>query len=160
MKPIRWLLDVDGVLNASRAGWSAAPNLGLAYGNGASWRMRWAPALMERIRQVHNTGLVEILWATTWVGYTDQLESLFRLPALRSAGLTAMSVADKQDAAEETVDSGVKLIWTDDVAIPTDGALRFKLEAHNSLLIAPRSSRGLRPEHLDQIDSYVLRYGS
>ncbi len=160
LKPIVWHLDVDGVINASRAGWSAAPKSGWAYANGQQWRMRWSPQLIQRIIEVHNTGSVEIKWATTWVGYTDQLQKLFRLPDLISAGSESMSVSMKRQAAEDVVDSGRKLIWTDDVAVPIEGALLFKLEAFNSLLIRPKSNRGLRPEHLDMIDEYVLRYGS
>lgn len=159
MKPIVWLLDVDGVLNASKAGWSAAPKTGYAYANGESWKMRWSPALMARIHNVHNTGLVEILWATTWVGHTDQLERLFRLPAFNSARPQSMSTPYKRMAAEDVVDSGRKLIWTDDEAIPSAGAVHFKLVAHSSLLIAPKPNKGLRSEHLDEIDKFVIESG-
>ena len=119
--------------------------------------MRWAPQLISRIRQVHATGAVEILWATSWCGYTDALEKLFKLPALGSAWSMRMSGQDKADAAEAVVDSGRRLIWTDDEFVPTSGALYDRLTADNkSLLIRPKASRGLRPEHLDQIDSFVL----
>lgn len=160
MKLIVWLLDIDGVINASKAGWSAAPKSGYAYADGNAWKMRWSPQLIERIHRVHNTGLVEILWATTWVGHTDGLERLFRLPAFNSARLESMSVPYKRLAAEDVVDSGRKLIWTDDEAIPSAGAVHFKLVAHDSLLIAPKPSKGLRSTDLDEIDRYVLRYGS
>ncbi|PPK93489.1 hypothetical protein CLV92_110117 [Kineococcus xinjiangensis] len=39
-----WLLDVDGVLNASRPGWSAPPRIRSAYSGGFEYRIRWAPA--------------------------------------------------------------------------------------------------------------------
>ena len=159
MKPITWLLDVDGVINASRPGWSKAPLSGNAYADGYSYRMRWSSDLIGRIRAVHDTGFVNILWATTWVGHTDQLEKLFRLPAFNSARSQSMATPYKRMAAEDVVDSGRKLIWTDDEAIPTAGAVHFKLVAHGSLLIAPKPSRGLRPEHLDEIDRYVVEYG-
>lgn len=151
MKKIVWLLDVDGVLNASRPGWSSQPYSGWAYANTASWKIRWAPQLIERIRKVHKVDSVEILWATTWVGYTLQLEQLFKLPPLLSAGATSMSVADKQEAALDVLDSGKRLIWTDDEAIPLTWS-----SDHAKLLIRPRPSRGLRPEHLDLIDNFVL----
>jgi hypothetical protein len=67
-----------------------------------------------------------------------------------------MSIADKQAAAEGVVDAGLKLIWTDDEAIPFEGELHDKLTSHKSLLIAPKPNRGLRPEHMDLIDNYVL----
>jgi hypothetical protein len=160
VKPIVWLLDVDGVINASRPGWSAAPKSGYAYANSNSWKMRWSPSLIRRIRDVFNGGSVEILWATTWVGHTEGLERLFGLPALLSARSQSMSTPYKRMAAEDVVNSGRKLIWTDDEAIPTAGSLYAKLIEAESLLIAPKPSRGLRPEHLDEIDRYVLEYGS
>jgi hypothetical protein len=152
MKNTVWLLDVDGVLNATRAGWSAQPKSGWAYANGNSWRMRWSPQLIERIRKIHRTAHVEILWATTWVGYTSQLENLFKLPALLSAGSTGMGWGEKLAAAEAVLASGNRLIWTDDEAIPREWE-----SSKNQLIIRPRSNRGLRPEHLDTIEKFVMR---
>jgi hypothetical protein len=45
------LLDVDGVLNADRPGWSAAPGRATVYADTA-YPLRWAPALLRRIRRV------------------------------------------------------------------------------------------------------------
>lgn len=151
MKETVWLLDVDGVLNASRAGWSAQPYSGWAYANSGMWRMRWSPQLMGRIRQAHRTGAVEILWATTWVGHTAQLEQLFKLPALLSAGAPGMDFEDKRNAALDVLESGRRLIWTDDESIP----LTWESN-HDRLLIRPKSNRGLRPEHMDLIDDFLL----
>ena len=152
MHEFTWLLDVDGVLNANKSGWSAAPHSGTAYYLGTSWKMRWAPQLMERVRKVHSLPYVEVLWATSWCGYTDQLEKLFKLPALRSAWSTRMYNDDKVAAAEKVLASGNKLIWTDDEAIP----YAWKSNSRQ-LLIAPKPNRGLRPEHLDQIDEFLSR---
>lgn len=152
-----WLLDIDGVINASKAGWSSAPFSGNAYYKGHSYRMRWAPQLIQRIIKVHQTGAVEILWATSWCGYTDQLEQLFKLPALGSAYSMRMYGDMKESAALEVIASGNRLIWTDDEFVPTSGQLYDTLTANgNGLLIRPKANRGLRPEHLDQIDSFVL----
>ncbi|KUL32677.1 hypothetical protein [Actinoplanes awajinensis] len=55
-----WLLDVDGVLNANRPGWSAAPRRGMAYAGGTGFLMRWAPARLGRtllIAPAPNRGL-------------------------------------------------------------------------------------------------------
>jgi hypothetical protein len=62
-----------------------------------------------------------------------------------------MSIDDKQDAAEQVLNSGSRLIWTDDEAIP----LTWENTDHQ-LLIRPKANRGLRPEHLDQIDDFVI----
>jgi hypothetical protein len=55
----------------------------MAYVDGVAWRMRWAPALMGRIRLLSDH--VEIRWATSWIGGTAQLEAMFGLPHLRPA---------------------------------------------------------------------------
>jgi hypothetical protein len=157
MKDIKWLLDVDGVINANKAGWSSAPFSGNAYYKGFAYRMKWSPHLIQRIRKILDEGSVEILWATSWCGYTDQLEQLFKLPPLPSAWSMRMSIEDKEAAALEVIKSGKKLIWTDDEAVPDFGDLYDILTAEGkSLLIRPKANRGLRPEHLDRIDEFVI----
>lgn len=152
-----WLLDIDGVINASKAGWSSAPFSGNAYYKGYSYRMRWAPQLIQRICRLHDSGSVTILWATSWCGETDRLEQLFKLPALGSAWSMRMYGEDKEAAALNVVESGKRLVWTDDEFTPTSGPLYDTLTADGkSLLIRPKANRGLRPEHLDQIDQFVL----
>lgn len=152
------LLDVDGVLNASKAGWSRAPSKGWAYASGQSWKMQYEPQVMAKLRALHSDPAVRILWATTWVGDTDQLEYLFKLPALLSAGATSMSISDKQKAALEVARAGDKVIWIDDQAIPLSGAIYEELILADALLIRPASNRGLRPEHFDKIDAFVLSF--
>ncbi len=150
-----WLLDFDGVINASKAGWSAAPYSSTAYAGGRGWKIRWAPQLVSRIRQVHAAG-VDVFWASTWCGYTDQLERILKLPPLLSAAHEPMSYRTKTEAAEDVISSGHRLIWTDDEVVPTFGALYDTLTKNNrALLIRPKANRGLRPEHLDLIDAFV-----
>lgn len=158
MEKIICLLDVDGVLNANKAGWSRAPNRSYLYADGISWLMRWEPRTMLALRRLHARPGVTILWATTWVGHTDLLEDKFGLPHFDSAASTSMSIADKQLAARTLAEAGNKIIWIDDEAIPTSGGLADFLEDNDALLIRPKSNRGLRPEHFDDIDSYVSKY--
>lgn len=112
---------------------------------------------MARLRALNSNPAVRVLWATTWVGDTEQLEYLFNLPALLSAGATSMSIQDKQQAALDVVRSGDQLIWIDDQAIPFSGEIYEELLKYDVLLLAPKSSRGLRPEDFDKIDAFVLR---
>lgn len=151
MGDIVWLLDNDGVLNASKAGWSAPPRSGWAYADGVGWRMRWEDRAMARIRKVHSSQRVLIVWASSWCGATDQLEKLYKLPKLGSAWSSRMYDLDKQSAALDVLEAGLKLIWTDDEAIPPDWETD-----NNKLLIRPKTNRGLRPEHLDLIDEFVI----
>jgi hypothetical protein len=161
--PPVWLLDVDGVLNASRAGWAAAPHTRGVWAYGERWRMRFAPQLVDRITALHATGEVEIRWATSWVGRTDSISNALGLPyfpdAYPYAGLQpptkGATLVSKLTAAQAVTDSGRRLIWTDDDAIPRSGPIRQALEAAGALLIAPRPNRGLRPEHLDLIETFI-----
>ena len=84
------LLDVDGVLNALAGGdpqvwpeWRA----GRATADGRAWPIRWAPAVVDRLRGWHEQGRVELQWLTTW-GHDANLELrvLLDLPALEVAG--------------------------------------------------------------------------
>ncbi|WP_153054228.1 HAD domain-containing protein [Planomonospora sphaerica] len=149
-----WLLDVDGVINASRPGWGAAPRSGTAY------RMRWAPALLDRIRALHRAGGVEIRWCSTWCADADQLERLLALPRLARAWSEHLSAtaaaAAKLTAARQVLARGRRLIWTDDVEVPTCGPVHDELTGSSqALLIAPSPSRGLQPGHMAAIETFI-----
>ena len=155
-----WLLDVDGVLNTRRPGWDSPPHRGFAYSEGRPFLMRWAPALMRRIRAIHDGGRVLIRWCTTWCPESEQIEHLFGLPHFERVwteqinGLVAGLA--KLDAAYAVLAQGNRLVWTDDQEVPTEGMLHDELTADGrSLLIAPSSNRGLQPEHLDRIERFV-----
>ncbi|GAA2716112.1 HAD domain-containing protein [Actinoplanes palleronii] len=153
-----WLLDVDGVLNANRPGWSAAPRRGMAYAGGTGFLMRWAPALLDRIRALHRSGAVEIRWCTTWCAHTGQLERLFGLPRFEPCWHEDLAPPDapiaKLAAAHQVLADGRPLIWTDDADIPP--AAHDELpRLGRTLLIAPAPNRGLQPDHLTTIETFV-----
>jgi hypothetical protein len=155
-----WLLDFDGVVNSPRAGWSRAPSSGTVHALGLAWRIRWEPGVVAAVKDLCAAG-VDIRWATTWSGYTAALEAALGLPALPVAfalgedhsGVAARPL--KLAAALDVVRSGERLIWTDDEVIPENGAAREELDAAGALLIAPRPSRGLRPEHIEEIRRFA-----
>lgn len=156
-----WLLDVDGVLNANKPGWGAAPRKT----NVAGLTIRWAPALVTRIYNLNHAGTVDIRWCTTWCGYPDQLGTLGRLLHLDLAsafGDRPMSKtwADlKVEAALQVLAEGRPLIWTDDDEVDAGRLLFPELAAAEAdggaLLISPRSNRGLQPEDLDRIEAFL-----
>ena len=158
--PPVWLLDVDGVVNTSRPGWGAAPRKGTAYAAGTGYTMRWAPALLDRMRRLHRDGVVEIRWCTTWCAYADQLERLWALPVLGRAFTDdinghAAAVA-KLAAARQVLAEGRRLVWTDDTEVPLFGEVHDELVADGrALLIRPKASVGLQPEHLDEIEAFA-----
>jgi hypothetical protein len=166
LRPV-WLLDVDGVLNATRPGWGGSPRSGRAFANGVGWPMRFAPALMSRLRAVHGSGDVEIRWATTWVDDIDQITTLMGLPrwecafSLTRAGSDAISA--KHAAALHVVRTeGRPLVWTDDEVVPIAGSYpdrRLRTAGPPVLLIRPRKANGLQPNQLDEIEEFVAGSG-
>jgi hypothetical protein len=162
LRPV-WLLDVDGVLNASHPGWNRAPVIRTAFAGEAAFRLCFAPALIRRIRAVHECGAVEVRWATTWVDHIDQVIRVMRLPrwacAFNLGQDDANTDAAKYAAALHVVETERRpLIWTDDEAIPAESSrayCRLRSAGPRVLLIRPCSSRGLQPEHLDQIHRFL-----
>ena len=162
LRPV-WLLDVDGVLNASKPGWSGSPVTRTAYAGAKAFPLRFAPALIRRIRAVHERGTVEVRWATTWVDHIDQVVRVMRLPAWACAFSLGRGEVDAESAKYAAALHVVEverrpLIWTDDEAIPVEGSpahRRLREAGPRVLLIRPRSNRGLQPEHLDQIRHFL-----
>lgn len=159
-----WLLAVDGVINSDRPGWGDSPRQHHVYSlcDGVTYRMRWAPALLDRIRLVHWGGQVEIRWCSTWCPEIDQLEKLWALPpfgrALTCTPVPKGSAGDalKVEAARAVLAGGRRLIWTDDTAVPVMGPLHRELTSRGrGLLIRPSPCRGLQPYDMDTIDAFV-----
>lgn len=161
--PPVWLLDVDGVINVTRPRWGTAPHSGTAYADGYAYRMRWAPALIDRIRRLHGTGLVEVRWCTTWCAFADELERLWRLPRLERAFTDPLNgheaVEAKQAAARMVLADGRRLVWTDDQVVPTPGTRLYdELTADGrALLIRPSARRGLRSADLEAIEEFAAK---
>jgi hypothetical protein len=129
--------------------------------------MRWAPELTARIRRLHDGGVVEVRWCTTWCEDAGELERLFGLPALGRA-LGAADLRDVEDtdarkvaAARRVIAGDRRLVWTDDAAVPRPGPLYDELTSGGSgLLIRPHARRGLRPRDLDRIETFARGPGS
>jgi hypothetical protein len=165
------LLDVDGVINcfgsqgeiewrpgdASAGRAKAAPP---GWPTVRTWSLHWSADLTARLRALHESGSVEIRWATTWLhgDGVASVEQALGLPVFARAypGDVHSHTRAKLTAAREVVASGRRLIWCDDDAIPApwDGA-REPFDAAGALLIVPSERSGLRPGHLDQIDRYL-----
>ncbi|GAB3152935.1 hypothetical protein GCM10027290_44810 [Micromonospora sonneratiae] len=163
-QPPVWLLDVDGVINAARPGWSAAPHRADVWSptDHCQYPLRWAPTLVDRIRALHVAKSVEVRWCTTWCPDADQLERLWRFPPLDRA-LAENPVPKgsygwplKLAAARKVLASGRRLVWTDDEAVPPDGPDRDELvQDGRALLIAPSPRRGLQPDDLVAIEAFL-----
>lgn len=158
---VRWLLDVDDVLNVDLPSWPDGQWMAAQVrANGARHTIRWAPALIDAIRDLHATGVVDIWWCTTWSPWADKLEEIWGFPPFPRCFDTLAPLRDrnrlKYAQALATVQAGVSLIWTDDEAIPTAGPQRAALTAEGeALLIAPAAHYGLTPRHMDLITAFA-----
>ncbi len=157
-----WLLDVDGVINAYRAGWYSSPRVVQIFStiDVYDYRIRFEPRLITAIRDLHESGLVEVTWCSTWCAEAAALEEGFGLPSLPRAFSTPVPASApsatgcelKWAAAQRVIASGRRLIWTDDVEVDHH---RTELPAGQALLISPNASRGLRPAHLRLIRRFL-----
>lgn len=159
-----WLLDVDGVINARKPGWSARPSRRHAYASCSRQQLPlwYAPALLARIRAAHAAGLAEIRWATTWCCEVDALEKAFSLPHFEPCWTDhingrAAAMAKLACAAQVLAD-GRRLVWTDDSETPTSGETYERLTFDGrALLIAPNPARGLQPDDMDRIEAFCRK---
>jgi hypothetical protein len=171
-----WLLDIDGVLNALVRGplpdiwptdaWvqrlvvTEVPDRGRM-----SLPIVAARPVLEFVRRVHESGLAEIRWHSTWRGAAITAFA----PVLGLPGDIAISIAPewserpvlqwwKQPAAERAVAAGRRLVWTDDdLRVFADDTAH--LAGPDTLLLAPEPTLGLTADELDAIEAF-LRAGS
>lgn len=160
-----WLLDVDGVVNASRPGWGAPPWSRQILADGVAWQFRWAPAVTAFIREVALDGVAEVRWSTTWIPWAADVERAFGLPPLGLAFEPELAREDvdarKTEAALSVVEVERRpLVWTDDAVVPSFGPLRERLESASvpALLIAPAPRAGLQPSDIDAIRGFLAAH--
>lgn len=159
--PPIWLLDVDGVINATKPGWSEAPFRDTATSDGREYVIRWAPSLMNRIRHLAATRAVEIRWCTTWCADAHELENIFKLPTLGRAFTQSVTTREeakdaKLAAVNDALTTGRRVIWTDDIEVPLFGDLFAGfIDAGKLLLIAPNARQGISPEEMDVIEKFI-----
>ena len=163
-----WFLDVDGPINASRAGWGRGPaRRHVTDSRGETYRLAWEPELIGDIRSIYNTKLAHIVWCTTWCPDAHLLENLWGLPRLARAWTEYPSggyVGDlKLNAVREALKAGKRVVWTDDTETPTptDNPALYEelMSTGRALLIQPSSSRGLRPHDIQMIADFCRENG-
>jgi hypothetical protein len=156
-----WMLDIDGVINANKPGWGAAPRRTTC----AGFTIRWAPALIQRIKDIRRAGLADIRWSSTWCVEPSYLSNLSdRIDLHLDSAFTSLPADGtfeqlKAAAALAVLDESRRLIWTDDteagVAPDRYPVLGDAVRDGRALLIAPRPNRGLQPEDLDAIEAFA-----
>jgi len=179
-----WLLDVDGVLNAvakrpDRGVWRDWKH-GHAAADGVEWPIWFSPTVTGTVARLHESGLVEVRWLTTWgANANGGLRELLGLPELAVAGepphVTGDHGADSHGEAVAREESDGKVgwwkleavrrmlpdeperpvIWTDDDLGGERDAVRWvERNVPRRLLLSPRAAVGLTPRQLRAIRSY------
>lgn len=165
-----WFLDVDGVLNIDTdAPLDGTEAVGLVV-RGWPVTIRYRPAVVSRINALHRSGLLEVVWLTTW--RQDAVEVLS--PAI---GLDPFSVADeptegpslaahpgnpleltwwKSAAAQVHLTRRHQpgFIWTDD-ELDVGRAEVQSWAPGRKLLLAPDPQLGLTAADLDSIEAFA-----
>src|SRR3712207_1392849 len=162
------LLDVDGVLNAARLdlpeGWSRGTFNGFV--------LSWDPTITARLRELHESGRVEIHWLTTWAADADRLLSEpmglphgLKIHAREGAAPTGFGgelrgrsgwwkLAAARAVAEAEPDR--RIIWIDDDLAEQAADTGEWLAAHpHVLVVAPDLFAGLTHAQLDQIEAWL-----
>ncbi|MDQ6850739.1 MAG: hypothetical protein M3070_12410 [Actinomycetota bacterium] len=168
-----WLLDIDGVVNAlayrpggdvwPRNQWVRCTITTPVEGRGVmTLPILAARPVLDFVSQVHERGLAEIRWHSTW---RDAAMTAFA-PKLGLPTSIQISVAPewtdrpvglwwKLAAAQRAVEAGRRLVWTDDdLAVFADQAA--EVGAHpDTLLIGPDPEHGLSPDDLMRIGEFL-----
>lgn len=179
IKPL-WYLDVDGVLNVW-PDWrdDGTPKEFRRQGVANGYTIKWDSRVADFINRVHEEGLVEIVWATTWEHLADEyIGPLLGLPSFRVTNKrrAEFSVQKMYEWIEEpewwkypvvsddflSQPEGARMIWTDDdlgYAIKSYQTVRDFLgsDPNTKLAIVPKTEQGLTMEALDQIENFLLK---
>lgn len=173
-----WLLDVDGVINMH--GW-AASKIKVMWGdtervNVIGFPIVYSPTMLKRIRTMHDNGMAEVRWLTTWedqanadlapsLGFMDDLvvsgrreESQLERP--RKFSESRQSYREdvgwwKLEFAQAVYDSGVPVVWTDDDIVYATDAVAWlnTTDPARMCWVAPNS--GLTPDDLTRIEQFI-----
>ena len=162
------LLDVDGVLNAARMdlpeGWRR--------GTFNGYVLSWDPTVVARLRDLHESGRVELQWLTTWTEMADQL---LAEPMGLPRGLRTHSRDDvlptgfsgerrgipgwwKLGAAQAVAldEPDRRIVWIDDdLADPAEDTSTWLAANEHVLVVAPDFFVGLTHAELDRVEAWL-----
>jgi hypothetical protein len=162
------LLDVDGVLNAVcldlPEGWQRGIYNGFV--------LSWDPTVTARLRDLHESGRVELQWLTTWTENADALlaEPMGLPRGLRTHGrddvlptgfegrLRGLSGWWKLAAARGVAEAepGRRIVWVDDdLAAQGEDTSDWLAANGQVLVVAPDLSTGLTHAELDRVEAWL-----
>jgi hypothetical protein len=167
-KPVRnplWLLDVDGVINAVCG--SVPP--GYERQRISGFQITWPTEVIRRMRQLHETGAVEIRWLTTWCDDAAKMIA----PALSlPLDCVVEGAADHRSTDHKTwwksavakrlsdAEPDRGLIWTDDDLdyAERNGEVDWLCERTGpTFAYAPDPRQGITPKALARIEAFIDR---
>ena len=162
------LLDVDGVLNTARAD----PPEGWVQGTFNGYVLTWDPTITARLRELHESGRVEIQWLTTWTTDADRLlaEPMglprgLKVHAREGAAPTGFlgafdgrsgwwKLAAARGVAEAEPDR--RIVWIDDdLAVQAADTGEWLAARPHVLVVAPDLFVGLTHDQLDAIEAWL-----
>jgi hypothetical protein len=131
-----WLMDVDGVLNAFD---ESVPVIG----DWSDWEvftargfpMRYSPSMIKRIRALHDSGVVEVRWLTTWGRYANTDLTQFGLPELKVQAEMPFRERHgwwKLPVVQQLFEKGRTIVWTDDDIVSDTKAMHWINEVATS----------------------------
>jgi hypothetical protein len=162
------LLDVDGVLNAVLVDLPEGWQRGIYNG----FVLSWDPTVTARLRELHESGRVEIQWLTTW---TTNADTLLAEPMGLPRGLTTHDRDDllptgfggerrgvsgwwKLAAARAVAEAepGRRIVWIDDdLAGHAEDTGEWLAANEQVLVVAPDLVTGLTHEELDRVEAWL-----
>jgi hypothetical protein len=169
-----WLLDLDGVINACPRNpdpppgvWPRSDWVSVEVSNRKSdtaWPILAARAVVDFIRDIHESGLAEVRWHSTWQDEANKVGAALGLPEFEVEDAPEWRIFPvtrgwwKLPAARRAlVRNSGHLVWTDDDAchpdLPKDERRLFR--DSGALIIAPNPYQGLTPANLDRIRFYL-----
>lgn len=164
-QPKLWFLDVDGVLNA--VAWAPPPGYKTGFaspdGGKSKFRINWDPRVIARINEVHDDGLVEPVWLTTWGSRVNNgLRELIGINELKVLEEPPDDYGFTRDAAwwklqavrKHYVEDGRRFVWTDD-DLALEPVAREWARDRNVYTVAPRPHVGLTSADVNHIVSYL-----
>jgi hypothetical protein len=167
-----WLLDIDGVVNALARGpvhgswpsaeWAQHVVRADIPGSGRMVLPIFvAQPVLDFVTAVHAAGAAEIVWHSTWreAAVTDlaPVLGLPRFPISVAPEWTTRpsGVWWKVPAAQRVVDSGRRLVWTDDDIAVVPEQVTALADREDTLLISPDPRTGLTAEQLASIADFL-----
>ena len=169
-----WFMDVDGVLNIFPSG---TPPQNVKRGEATPFitdddfaapqvPITWKPHIVDRIRELHESGAVKVVWLTTWGrGANYGLHELIGFPQLDVVadpeehpyrGLTFQNWW-KAHAVRNFLEknSPSKIIWTDDDLGYHKNTVGDIYEKVDALMISPNERRGITEADLHAIEEFL-----